>query len=133
VSTNYIELLFFGFATLNYHPYDATMKPLLGYVLLAISIPLVLGISGFIYGWLCALVARSTEQLETQRRIDMKLWTLIGPGLAVVILGTIMFQGQAWYLAVGYAAIGWAGCLLFKGGLYWAIARRLKADATPPQ
>ena len=107
------------------------MKPLLGYVLLAISIPLVLGISGFIYGWFCALVARSTEQLQAQRRIDMKLWSLIGPTLAIVVMITVLFQAQAWYLAFGYAAIAWAGCLLFKGGLYWAIARRLKVDYPP--
>ena len=82
-------------------PFDPIMKPLLGYALLAFSIPLVLGISGFIYGWLCALVARTTEQLETQRSIDMKLWTWLGPGLAVVVIVTVLFQAQAWYLAMG--------------------------------
>jgi len=102
------------------------MKPLVGYVLLAVSVLLGLGISGFIYGWLCALVARTAEQLERQRLIDMKLWTFIGPALGIITACTMMFQAQAWYRALAFGAIGWAGCLLFKGGLYWAIKRDLK-------
>ena len=105
------------------------MKPLYGYLMLAVSIPLVLGIAGFIYGWLCGVVARPGEQLVHQREIDMKLWTFLGPSLAVVTFVTIMFQAQPWYRAIGFAAIGWGGCLLFKAGLYWAVARRLKSDA----
>ena len=108
------------------------MKPLLGYLMLAVSIPLVLGISGFIYGWLCAVISRSTDQLERQRRIDMKLWTLLGPSLALITMITMLLQTQPWYRAFGFAAVGWGGCLLFKAGLYWSIARRLKRDAETP-
>ena len=104
------------------------MKELYGYGLLALSAAISGGVCGYLYGWLCGVVARGNEQLERQRGGDMRLWTLLGPAVALAIFGGGLYKLMVWYLALGYAVIGWLTCLAAKGGIYWAITRRMRKN-----
>ena len=104
------------------------MKEIYGYGLLVVSAAVTGGVCGFLYGWFCGVVARTNEQLEHQRAGDMKLWSRLGPAVAIATFVGCLYNFMVWYGALGYAAVGWVICICARGGIYLAISRRIRKN-----
>lgn len=105
------------------------MKGLLTFVLMAGCAAFVGFAIGCSYGWLVGLLSRSREKLEKQRRMDLRLWGVIGPALAVILFFRVVAEGGLWYNALAFALVGWVGAAAVKAGIQWSTDRRLAKNA----
>ena len=104
------------------------MKDVAGLLMLALATGLAGGAVGFIYGWMCGVVVGASEKLARQRALDMKLWSFLGPLVAAAVVAGALYDGALWYNAISLGLVGWLGSLCVKGGIYWAMTRRLTRD-----